>query len=231
MKVFISYAFNEANNWVEDLVIPLAAALGFHVVTGQRIAGKPLEKAIDDLLRGCAGCISFTTRRNPREDGSYESHPWVVNELHIARALQLRTVEVREEGVVIGDGSEAYAQLRYKEDKRDRLLIELAKVLASWIVRSVRVQLIPPDDSARDFRRQVLGGEVKCTYYLQFDGNVIGSGESKILAYKAGYFVDVQVPNEEDVLIQLQVKKADNIGAWKSLGDGLVAIPVELHDA
>jgi hypothetical protein len=51
MKVFVSYAFNDANKWVEDLVIPLAKALGFEVVTGQRLEGEPLIDGVDDRLR------------------------------------------------------------------------------------------------------------------------------------------------------------------------------------
>ena len=230
MKVFVSYAFNDVNKWVEELVIPLVQTLGFEVVTGRHMEGEPLINGVDMRLRECAGCISFTTRRNQREDGTYETHPWVISEMHTARALQLKTVEVREEGVKIGDDSDAYVRLNYNERARDRLLIELAVALARWIIRPVRVQLCPPEDAETIFTRQVVRGGVKCTYSLQSGGRVVGGGEAIIQPQVSGFFVDIEIPRN-DVIVQLEVKKENNSGAWMSLGDGLSAVPVQLYDA
>jgi hypothetical protein len=229
MKVFVSYAFNGANKWIEDLAIPLAKALGFEVVTGQRIEGQPLAEAVDKRLRDCTGCVAFTTRRGARVDGSYETHPWVISEMQTARALGFKTVEVREDGVKIGDDSEAYVRLRYKDGARDKLLIDLADVLARWIIRPVRVQLLPPTNAQRKFIVHVLGGGNKCSYQLLSGGRTIATGEAVIQPNQfGGFFVDIEVPREE-VLVQLEIKRSNNSGAWKSLGNGLNAIPVQLY--
>lgn len=229
MKAFVSYAFNDANKWVAELVIPLAKALGFEVVTGQQIEGEVLIDAVDARLRGCAGCLAFTTRRNKRGDGTYETHPWVINELTKARTLGFKTVEVREDGVKIGDEHEAYVRLKYTEAQRDRMLIELANVLATWIIKPVRVQLLPPPDTKREFTGQVVKGDVKCSYSLQSRGQQVGKGEAIIQPFQAGFFIDIEIPRE-DVIVKLEVKKTKKNGAWMSLGDGLLAIPVQLFN-
>lgn len=228
MKVFVSYAFNDTNKWVEDLVIPLAKALGFEVVTGQRLEGEPLINGVDERLRSCTGCVAFTTRRNKREDGTWETHPWVVSEMTRARALHFKTVEVREDGVKIGDEAEAYVRLKYVPAERDRMLIDLAGVLATWIVKPVRVQLVPPADSQQDFIRRVIRGDAKCGYRLQNGGQEIKSGEALIQPYNGGFFIDIEMPPKE-AIVTLEVKKANGNDGWMSLGDGLIAIPVQLH--
>jgi len=230
MKVFVSYAFNDANKWIEELAIPLADALGFEVVTGQRIDGQPLIDAIDDRLRGCAGCIAFTTRRGQRADGTYDTHPWVVNELTTARALKFKTVEVREDGVKINDGNEAYVRLKYVEGQRDRMLIDLARDLASWIVKPVRVQLLPPDGMMNEFIGHLIRGDVMCSYRLIKGGQQIKTGAAIVQPYEGGFFIDVEMP-PKDAMVTIEVKKANNNGAWMSFGDGLIAIPVQLYNA
>ena len=230
MKVFVSYAFNDANKWVEECVMPLAAALGFEVVTGQRIEGQPLIDAIDDRLRSCAGCVAFATRRAQRADGTYETHPWVVNELTRARTLKFKTVEVREDGVRIGDDSEAYVRVNYIEAKRDRMLIELAGVLASWVVRPVRVQLLPPEGMKNEFIGRVIRGDISCNYRLLNGDQQIKAGQAIIQPYQGGFFVEIEKP-PKDAIVTIEVRKANDAGAWMSIGDGLIAVPVQLYNA
>jgi hypothetical protein len=228
MKVFISYAFNEANKWVEDYVMPLAKALDFEIVTGQKIEGQPLIDAIDDRIRSCAGCVAFATRRNARADGTFETHPWVVNELTRARTLQFKTVEIREKGVTIGDDSEAYVRINYEEGKRDRMLIDLAGVLSTWVVRPVRVQLLPPEAMKNEFIGLAIKGDVSCRYRLLHGGQQIKAGQALIQPYQGGFFVDIEKP-PKDTIVAIEVAKANGAGSWMSFGDGLIAVPVQLY--
>jgi hypothetical protein len=230
MRLFVSYAFNEANKWVEELIIPLAKSLGFEIVTGQRLEGEVLAEAVDARIRSCVGCVAFTTRRSPRADGSYETHPWVISEMTQARALKFKTVEVREVGVRIGDNAEAYAHVTYKEGQRDRMLIDLAGILASWVVRPVRIQLIPPQDRVNEFTGRVIRGDATCTFKLTSGNQPIKSGEATIQPIRGGFFVDIESP-PKDAIVTLEVTKPNNNGAWMSFGDGLIAIPVQLYDA
>lgn len=229
MKVFVSYAFNDANKWVEEFIIPLVTALGFDIVSGRHMDGDPLVNTVDDRLRGCVGCIAFTTRRKKRGDGSYETHPWVVNELTTARALGQKAVEVREKSVKIGDVNDAYVHLNYVEGERDRMLVDLVRTLASWKSQRIRVQLIPPSAAEGEFIRCVVRRGVKCIYEIQKEGLAISQGEVNIMPLTGGCFVDIDIPSG-DVLVQIYIKKhAENTIAWASSYTGLLAIPVQLH--
>ena len=229
MKIFVSYAFNDANKWIEDLVVPLIKALGYEVVTGQRLEGEVLIDGVDARLRGCTGCVAFSTRRDQRANGSYETHPWVMSELTKARALGFKTIEVREDGVTIGNDADAYVRLKYREAERDRMLIRLAENLAAWKTRRVRLRLDPPEAELQDFMRCAARSVLTCTYELQQEDEEIGRGEAKIVRQTGACFVEIEVP-ATDVLVRISLKKeADNNIAWASFPEGLMAIPIKLH--
>jgi hypothetical protein len=101
MNLFVSYAFNDDNRWIEELAIPLIRAFGFDVLTGRHMEGDIIVESVDARMRECRGCIGFTTRRDPLADGKFSTHQWVLDELAVARALKLTVVEVREDGVQV----------------------------------------------------------------------------------------------------------------------------------
>jgi hypothetical protein len=230
MKVFVSYAFNDANKWVEEFVIPLVTALGFEVVSGRHMEGDPLVETIDDRQRGCDGCIAFTTRRARREDGSYETHPWVLHELTVARALKQKAVEIREVGVRIGDANDAFVHINYVAETREQMLVDLVRNLALWKSNRIRIQLVPPDVDFRRFRTSVARREVRCAYEIQTVGKrEITQGEARISPEGDSCFVEIDIPSG-DVLIQILImSEADNRIAWASAYTGLVSIPVILN--
>jgi hypothetical protein len=55
LNVFVSYAFNEGNLWIEELAIPLIRALGFGVVTGRRMEGEIIVDSINERMAQCRG--------------------------------------------------------------------------------------------------------------------------------------------------------------------------------
>lgn len=229
MKVFVSYAFNDANKWVEEFVIPLVTALGFEVVSGRHMDGDPLVDTIDDRQRACVGCIAFTTRRTRRMDGSYETHPWVLHELIVARTLGQKAVEIREADVRIGDANDDYVHINYVTGERDRMLVDLVRVLSLWKSNRIRIQLVPPSAAESEFLKCVVKRGVKCTYEIQKEGLPIREGEVKIMPLTGGCFVDIDIPSD-DVLVQISVQKVtENTIAWASSYTGLLAIPVQLH--
>jgi hypothetical protein len=99
MNLFVSYAFNDDNRWIEELAIPLIRAFGFEVMSGRRVEGEIIVESVEARMRTCRGCIAFTTRRDPLPSGKFGTHQWVLDELTMARTLGLTVVEVRE-GVV-----------------------------------------------------------------------------------------------------------------------------------
>lgn len=228
MKLFVSYAFNDDNRWIEELAIPLIAALGFEVVSGRRMEGEIIVVGVAERLQGCRGCVGFTTRRDQLPNGRFGTHQWVLDELTTARTLSLPTIEVREEEVEVQGAANFFVQLRYARNARDKLLVQLAEALADWPTRTVRVRIQPPPAGADEFRRFVLRGGVQCRYSVLSGGRSIASGVAVIEPITAGFFVELEVPRN-DVLVQLEIRKDAN-AAWVSLGSSLVAIPIEVYD-
>jgi hypothetical protein len=228
MNLFVSYAFNEDNRWIEELVIPLTRSLGFEVMTGRRMEGEIIVNGVDERMRQCRGYIGFTTRRQPLANGKFGTHQWVLDELSMARAMKLTVVEVREDVVEVEGAVDSYVQLRFAREARDKLLVQLADVLAHWPTRTVRVRIEPPKNGADEFRRFVLRGGVPCRYQVQSRGRTISSGEVVIEPITAGFYVELEVPRD-DVLVQLEIRKDAN-SAWKSLGSSLLAIPIDVYD-
>lgn len=228
MNLFVSYAFNDENRWIEDLAIPLIRSLGFEVISGQHMEGEIIVESVEARMKECRGCIGFTTRRDQLPSGKFGTHPWVIDELTLARALKLTVIEVREEEVQVLGAANSFVQLRYARDARDKLLVQLAEALAKWPTRIVRLRIQPPQAGADEFRRFVLRGGVLCRYQVQSRGRTIANGDAVIEPVTAGFFIELEVPRD-DVLVQLEIKKDANV-AWKSFGSSLLSIPIEIYD-
>lgn len=212
-------------------MIPMVSAFGFNVVSGRRMEGDLLVDGVSDRLKPCDMCIAFTTRRypdNPRGDGTFETHPWVVNEMTSARNWKIKTIEVREDKVKIGDANDAVVHFRFANTARDKLMSDLAVRLAELKRNIVTVRLVPPNEEEIIFRRQALKGTMTCTYRIESEGILVKEETAKVEAIKGGYFVDIEMPSG-DAIVKLEVKKTP-AGSWMSFGDGLIAIPIELYD-
>lgn len=111
------------------------------------------------------------------------------------------------------------------------LLVDLADVLARWPVRRIRVQLVPPANCEEEFTTRVLsgGGDIECKYIAKSGNRTVGEGSAVIEPITGGFFIDIEVPNE-DVLVQLEIKKERN-GSWKSFGSSVKAVPIRLFNA
>lgn len=120
MNIFVSYAFNDDNRWIEELAIPLIKSIGFDVVTGRRLEGDIIPEGVEARIDQCRGCVGFTTRRAKLGNGKYSTHQWVLDELATARARHLTVVEVRDDAVQVEGASNFFAQIRFSSDKRDK---------------------------------------------------------------------------------------------------------------
>ena len=229
MNVFVSYAFNDDNRWIEELAIPLIKSLGFDVIVGRRMEGEIIAEGVEARIKECRGCIGFTTRRTALGNGKFSTHQWVLDELTTARTLKLTVIEAREDDVVVEGANTQFVQLRYSRDKRDRFLVDLAEALARWPARQIRIQLVPPGPGTNEFAARVLADDAQCAYTVKRGNRIVAQGTAVIQPIQpGGFFVDIEVP-DDDALVQVEVKKA-NAGSWKSYGSGVKAIPIHLID-
>jgi hypothetical protein len=190
--------------------------------------GEIIVETVEERMKTCRGCIGFTTRRDAQGGGKFGTHPWVIDELTMARTLKLTVVEARETEVVVPGANSSFVQLHFDSNARDRLLVDLAEVLTRWPTRIVRIRIQPPPNGADEFRRFALRGGAQCRYRLLSKGRTIASGDAVIEPDTAAFFIDLEVPRG-DVLVELEIRKDAN-SAWKSFGTSIVAIPIEVFD-
>jgi nucleoside 2-deoxyribosyltransferase len=95
-KVFLSHRFAE-KEFVEGLTRLLQQS-GFEVVTGQA-ANTYISKAIIERIRECDYFLCLMTRDAKKDDGTYTTSAWLLEEKGVALALGRPIVLMIEEGV------------------------------------------------------------------------------------------------------------------------------------
>jgi len=164
MRLFVGYGYHPHDKWVEDLVFPLAEALGCEVVHGKVLHGDALGPQVKELLLDCDAMIGFTTRREMAE-GRWTTHRWVVEELATAFG-KMPVVEVQEEdvdpqlGMLVGN-----QRVQYKESERDRCLVEIAQAI-SHIRQQVSQTMfrLEPQEFTEQFRALINKKGLDCSY-------------------------------------------------------------------
>lgn len=81
MRVFVGFGYNERDNWVKVQVFPILECMGFVVVTGEDMHGDLLQPEVKRRIEQCDAVVGFLTIRNAEDNGEFNSHLWVQNEL------------------------------------------------------------------------------------------------------------------------------------------------------
>ena len=228
LKVFVGYGYNERDQWIPDLVFPLVRAFGCEVLTGEDMQGLQLSPEVQRRIENADGLIAFRTRREgPDAQGVYTSHRWVDNELTLAIGNNARVVEVREAGVDPQDGLAGDRQrIEYKEAERDKLLVELAKTVGSW-VRVSRLQLLP--QSFVSEIRPLLGAPgFRCSYTVLDGSRESAPRETAVRPIKGGLFIWADGLSSESLI---QVTIEGNGKRWTSDYEGLDSVGINLKQA
>lgn len=134
MRLFLAYGYNDRDHWVEELVFPVAEALGWTIDHGLEVFGGPLPETIRRKIAKADALIGFATRRQVDGSLSNRTHPWVEQELTMAQTLDpsIPYVVVREEGVdpLSGFvGTANYQEIRYSADSQARCLKDVVRAL------------------------------------------------------------------------------------------------------
>ncbi len=168
MQLFIAYGYNGRDRWVEEMVFPIAEAIGWTVVHGRVVFGGPLSAEVQRLIESSDALIGFTTRRDGDDQQGYGTHPWVAQEISAAHFHQPRIpyVEVREQGVRALGGaldSADFQWISYREENRDRCLVEIAIALKrlAELTRTVCVG-VHPEEVATAINRVINERSFRC---------------------------------------------------------------------
>lgn len=148
MRVFVGFGYNERDKWIKSDVFPILECMGFVVVTGEDMHGKILQPEVKRLIDQSDAVVGFLTIRDEEDNGEFNSHLWVQNELLYGDAKEKPIVPIKEENVKVPDallGNVQYITLR----QNDRLacISELARALGRRNMRRIRLE--PEQDKLR----------------------------------------------------------------------------------
>jgi hypothetical protein len=207
MKIFVGYGYNERDKWIKDFVFPIIQAFNDEVITGEELQGEQITDAVRQKIRQSDALFGFVTRRGePIMDGKWLTHRWVTDEIAVALADNKPVVEVREEGVddqggIIGDRQ----RIIYRENERDKCLVELVKSIGKWHRGStIRLKLLP-EEYVRELFPLHRKQDLKCSYKLLLDGEESDSKPMIIRPITGGLFAEAKdVPAK--ALIQIHIE-------------------------
>ena len=227
MRVFVAYGYNDRDKWVKDLVFPIIKAFGDEVVTGEEIYDGPIPPAVVQRVAESQAMIGFLTRRQDQAGVlTNGTHWWVLQELGIAVARNMRLVPVREEGLDSQAGMTAGHQyITYRESERDKFLVEIVKALGVWHSSgTIRLQILP-QECALQVKPFINKPGFRVRYRLLKDGDETELVDTRILPIHQGLFVDLRnVPL--DALVQLQIDYAGQ--SWNSNYESMDSVGIHL---
>jgi hypothetical protein len=227
LKVFVAFGYNDRDRWIPDFIFPLVRAFGGEVLSGEDVQGQQITDEIRRRIETSDGLIALRTRRgDPDSVGTYRTHRWVEDELAYAIAHNVRVVEVREELVDSQGGIAGDRQwITYREGERDRLLIELTKLLGVWSrAVTVNIQLLPPE-LVEEIRSQLRAPGFSCTYKLLEGSRESIAQEGQVRPIKGGIFLQTP-PLPPQSLIQVCIEAAGK--RWTSDYETLDSVGISL---
>ncbi len=226
MRIFVGYGYHDRDRWIEELVLPLVRAFGFEPLSGKEIYGQPLSQGVKDTIARSDALLGFATKRVDPDGGERGTHRWVTDELATAANVPIPLVEVREEGITQGGivGDRQY--IDYKEQQRDKCLVEIAITLGMWRdTLPIRVKLIP-DEIVEEIWPNVRKPGFNCTYKLLEGLRESPAVPAKLLPIKGGLFVELRNVRPE-TLVSIAVEFAGRV--WESGYESVETVSVRLQ--
>jgi hypothetical protein len=212
MKTFVSYGYNERDQWVEEMVFPIIVAFGDDVINGKVMPGQFLADGVKDRIKKADIFVGFATRRldTQTRELTQITHKWVIQELAMAFGAPNPppALEVREVGGDPQDGITAGVRyLRYDPSARDQFLVEFVQNYAELRHRAGRFELhLMPDEFTDAVAPILADGNLRCTYQLMDDSSFDEDGEvaTRIVKIKGGLFIRTgNVPNNRYIKVRV----------------------------
>lgn len=233
MRIFAGYGYNDRDQWVEQYVFPLLAALECEVIHGRVAYGGALPDEVMKLIRSADAMLGFTTRRESLGNDQYRTHDWVVQELLTAHSHEPRVpwVEIREEGVIspggILDAADSQ-RIDYRQEDLAGCLIKIAQAVKRFhdLTRVTMIRLGPTpaaeqigplmDDPTFACSCQTLRGSVQ-----------LPARNVPFFPIKGGVFVQLRGVAKED-LVRITISARGRI--WRSAYETVDTVDVQVKE-
>lgn len=210
-SIFVAHAFRPEDR---DLVAFLDLLLASHEarsVTGERLGGADLTRAIRERISGCDALIALLTRREQLQRGAWTTHPWVLSELQYARAIEKPAIALVEEGVEVEGMYAEHERIHFRREQIAEALLDLSETVGEWQRNHGRrlVQILPEEVAA------TLGEPsraCRCRYRFWVNGRERPWSDGTVMPLAGGTFVVIKGAREE-YLVQVEVD-VEGAGWW-----------------
>lgn len=229
MKLFIGFGYNQEDEWIRELVFPLAKAFDFTIATGEDLHGEIISNEVAERIRTSDAFLAFLTRRDELQNGKFTTHRWVTDELTTALNHRIAALEVRERMIDPQGGQQGDRQrLEFALENKAELLTELANVLATWRKKLTTKRLVLlPEEIVRQARPFIDTPQLTCTYRYMSGSKRSGEFTSTPFRLGQGLCVDVVNAPAEDALIQIKLKSPTF--SWSSAYESIQLLSVNLQ--
>jgi hypothetical protein len=205
MKVFVGFGYNERDHWIKVHVFPILECMGFTVVTGEDMHGEILQPEVKRRIDQSDAVVGFLTIRDEDNNGDFNSHLWVQNELLWGNAKDKPIVPIKEENVKVPDAMLGNIQcILLRQNDRLSCVSELARALGRRNIR--RIKLEPEDDKLRkDINKWRVDQNFTITYRTQDGLNGIESDfkKGRLEVFDQGFYLNVSdVPRRAYLEVQ-----------------------------
>ena len=193
MRIFVGFGYNERDKWIKSDVFPILECMGFVVVTGEDMHGQVLQPEVERRIDQSDAVVGFLTIRDENNNGDFNSHLWVQNELLAGKIKKKPIIPIREENVKVDEallGEVQYILLR----QNDRLacVAELARALGRRNMRRIRLE--PEEDKLRkEINKWRVDQNFKIAYRTQdgINGLVSESKDGRLEVFEYGFYLNV----------------------------------------
>ena len=204
MKLFVAYHYSEEDQWIKQLVIPMLGALDIEINTGEDLQGEVIEGRVRTLIEEADALVAFVT--HPWGDRS-----WVRDELLYSLGRGKRGLIVVNNGLLPLGGLVAGRQyVGFDLDKKEKLLVELVRVLYEWKKTcEVRSLIILPFEIMQYAWRFINENpsQLRCSYRFRNGNQQSALYETIPFPLPQALAVDIKnIPTTGNPLIQLSVK-------------------------
>lgn len=186
-KVFLSYPFDDRNDWIKHCVPALLRWYGCKVLTGDKYKGQEIKTEVAKDISQSNLLVAFVAKQEKVVTGGWTTSPWVLQETGFACGKGVSVVLVVEDGVDVTGGILGNIGII-------RLDADAEAFLAFTELRSTIKRLLfedEPDDGlavchlAKRGRRNVRGTQW-WDFWLWIDGSDEALGSIKKVTYNFG---------------------------------------------
>ncbi len=228
MKVFVGFGYNDNDKWITNLIIPFIKELGCVVHTGEDIQGEVLSAAVVSKIEESDACIGFLTKRDKKDDGTFTTHKWVIEELTVALTKKIPIFEIREKGVDAQKGITGDRQWYEFEDKA-ALMFEILKFLNKEKAKfSYKTFMLVPNEFVAEIRPLLKSKDTICKYRFLYQAKFYEPEEAKLERLGQGLGIIVKKIPSEEAQIEITVESANSF-IWTSgfVSVGLINVQLQ----